>query len=70
MAQIEALVDSILDELQRDYEREIPSRDIGEKVMTGLERLDDVAYVRFASVYKRFQDVSQFTNAIRDLGKS
>ena len=69
VSQIEGLVDGVLEELQHDYDREVPSREIGDKVMARLERLDDVAYVRFASVYKRFGDVSQFTNAIRDMGK-
>ncbi len=70
VAQIEALVDSVLDEVQRYYDREIQSMEIGEKVIARLEKLDDVAYVRFASVYKRFADVSQFANAIRELKKS
>lgn len=69
VSQIEALVDWILEEIQRDYDREVPSREIGDKIMKRLEKLDQIAYVRFASVYKRFADVSQFTNEIRDMNK-
>jgi transcriptional repressor NrdR len=45
----------------------VPSEVIGEKVMERLEKLDEVAYVRFASVYRRFRDVNQFLNAIQDM---
>ncbi len=48
-------------------EREIPSRMLGEMVMQALKPLDKVAYIRFASVYKSFQDVDDFRHAIRDL---
>ena len=66
-AQIEALVDEILDEIEQEYDSEVPSQVIGEKVVARLEKLDEVAYVRFASVYKRFADVNQFLNAIQDI---
>jgi transcriptional repressor NrdR len=69
--QIEAVVDGVIDELEGEYEREVPSQMIGQKVMDRLERLDEVAYVRFASVYRRFRDVNQFLSAINDMaGKS
>lgn len=48
-------------------EREIPARMLGEMVMQALKPLDKVAYIRFASVYKSFQDVDDFRHAIRDL---
>lgn len=64
---IEAAVDEIIEEIEQGYETEVPSKVIGEKVMSRLERLDDVAYVRFASVYRRFGDVNQFVNAIREI---
>jgi transcriptional repressor NrdR len=48
-------------------EREIPSRAIGEMVMAELYKLDKVGYIRFASVYKSFQDVSDFREAIREV---
>ena len=65
--QIESLVDSIITELENEYEREVPSEVIGEKVMERLEKIDEVAYVRFASVYRRFKDVNQFINAIQGM---
>lgn len=50
-------------------EREIPSRHIGEMVMRELHRLDQVAYIRFASVYKSFQDADDFRDAIKEVQK-
>ncbi|MBZ0092047.1 MAG: transcriptional regulator NrdR [Burkholderiales bacterium] len=50
-------------------EREIPSRQVGEMVMNELRKLDKVAYIRFASVYRSFQDVDDFRDAIKDLDK-
>ncbi|NLF21890.1 MAG: transcriptional repressor NrdR [Lentisphaerae bacterium] len=64
---IEALVDEIVEEIEQAEESEISSQAIGEKVMQRLEKLDDVAYVRFASVYRRFADVNQFINAISEV---
>jgi len=63
--QIETLADSILHEIDNEYDREVPSTVIGEKVMERLEKLDEVAYVRFASVYRRFKDVNQFLTEIK-----
>ncbi len=65
--QIESLVDGIIAEVENEFEREVPSETIGEKVMERLEKLDEVAYVRFASVYRRFKDVNQFLNAIQGM---
>ena len=50
-------------------ERELPSRRIGEMVMKELYKLDDVAYIRFASVYKSFQDIDDFQDAIKEVRK-
>ncbi len=50
-------------------EREIPARQIGEMVMQALKRLDKIAYIRFASVYKSFQDVDDFRDVLKDLDK-
>jgi transcriptional repressor NrdR len=65
------VIEEILDDLERDMresdQKEIPSRTIGEKVMTRLHGLDDVAYVRFASVYREFKDVSDFVSELRKL---
>jgi len=62
-------IEAFLDELERDLretgEKEISSRVIGEKVMAWLHRLDDVAYVRFASVYREFKDVNDFVAELR-----
>lgn len=66
-AQIETLVDSVLDEVSQTGDAEVSTNAIGEKVMIRLKKLDEVAYVRFASVYRRFADVNQFLNAIQDM---
>ena len=63
--QIEALVDDIEHTIRKKYDREIYSKDIGEMVMTGLSHVDEVAYVRFASVYRQFRDVNQFMNELQ-----
>jgi transcriptional repressor NrdR len=68
--QVAMLVDDVLDELEASYESEIPSRAIGDAVMTRLRRVDQVAYVRFASVYKEFRDVTEFVDEISSLGKT
>lgn len=65
--QIENIVQGIIADLENDYEREVPSRIIGMKVMDRLEKLDEVAYIRFASVYKRFKDVTQFVKTVDEL---
>ena len=68
--QLTMLVDDVLDELEASYENEIPSRAIGDAVMIRLRRVDQVAYVRFASVYKEFRDVTEFVDEISSLGKT
>ena len=64
---IEELVERIVDEITDKYEREVPSMAIGERVMEGLREIDEVAYVRFASVYRRFQEATDFVQAVRKL---
>lgn len=64
---IEQMVDQIFSELEAEHEREVPSIAIGKKVMQHLEQLDEVAYVRFASVYRRFRDVNQFLSEVEGL---
>lgn len=64
---IEALVDDIEEELKAAAEREVSSQRIGEMVMERLRGLDQVAYVRFASVYRNFQDTSEFTEEVKEL---
>ena len=66
---IEAAINRIKKELIEKGEREISTQELGEKVMKELNSLDHVAYVRFASVYRSFQDVSEFTDMIQDLQK-
>ncbi len=65
--QIEAALNRITHRLRSTGERELPSRRVGEEVMTELRELDGVAYVRFASVYRDFQDVSEFQAEIQKL---
>jgi transcriptional repressor NrdR len=65
--QVENLVDDIERTLQRKNEKEISSSQIGELVMGKLGRLDQVAYVRFASVYREFKDVSQFMKELKQI---
>ncbi len=65
--QMDMLVDDIVHEIETEYEREVPSTVIGRKVMDKLEKLDEVAFLRFASVYRRFRDASQFLSEIENL---
>ena len=67
MDDLEGLVDEVERELSQQFEREVPSREIGERVMRKLHALDPVAYVRFASVYREFKDVEQFMRELKDL---
>ncbi|MEX2045323.1 MAG: transcriptional regulator NrdR [Opitutus sp.] len=67
--QIAMLMEDLLDALEAQFERDVPSRAIGEGVMQRLRSVDQVAYVRFASVYKEFRDVSGFVDEISALGK-
>ncbi len=67
MSQIEEFVDSLEHELQDLGEREVPVSLIGEKVMDGLRKMDDVAYVRFASVYRQFKDLSEFMDELKGM---
>ena len=64
---VDNLADEIVSELESEFERELPSTVIGKKVMDRLEKMDEVAYVRFASVYRRFRDVSQFLSEVESL---
>ncbi len=65
------IIEEFLDELERDLresgEKEIPSHKIGERVMAKLHEIDDVAYVRFASVYREFKDVNDFVSELKSL---
>jgi len=65
------VIDDFIDDLERDLretgEKEIPSREVGERVMGKLHSLNDIAYVRFASVYREFKDVNDFVSELKTL---
>ncbi len=67
--QIAMLIEDVIDALEAQYDAEIPSSAIGDAVMQRLRTVDQVAYVRFASVYKEFRDVSEFVQEIGSLPK-
>ncbi len=64
---IEDLVDRIVEEITNKYEREVPGDVIGRLVMEGLRPIDEVAYVRFASVYRRFQEATDFVHEVKKM---
>lgn len=66
---VDKAIDHIAQKMLGRGEREVSSRDLGEEVMQELRRMDKVAYIRFASIYRSFQDVDDFRDAIRDLNK-
>ena len=65
------VIEEFLDDIERDLkeigEKEIPSSMVGERIMTKLHDIDDVAYVRFASVYREFKDVNDFVSELKSL---
>jgi len=67
MERLEQLVDELERDLSTNFDREVSSREVGERVMKRLHELDPVAYVRFASVYREFKDVEQFMRELKDL---
>jgi transcriptional repressor NrdR len=69
LEQVTMLVEDVIDALEAQFENEIPTRAVGEAVMQRLRSIDQVAYVRFASVYKEFRDVSEFMQEISSLEK-
>jgi transcriptional repressor NrdR len=69
LEQITMLIEDTIDALEAQYENEIPSRAIGEGIMARLRQIDQVAYVRFASVYKEFRDVAEFVDEVSSLPK-
>ncbi|MGY8870228.1 MAG: transcriptional regulator NrdR [Pseudomonadales bacterium] len=66
---VEACINHIKHRLRATGERELPSRQLGEEVMAALRKLDQVAYVRFASVYRSFQDINEFREEIERLSE-
>ncbi len=66
---IAELVERIVDDLANTFDREVSCQAIGERVMTGLRKLDPVAYVRYASVYRRFEEATDFVAEVKKLEK-
>ena len=67
MERLESIVTDVENELQKKFDQEVESRFIGEVVMEKLAETDDVAYVRFASVYRQFKDINQFMRELREI---
>jgi transcriptional repressor NrdR len=66
---IQELADQIYHELVGSFDREVNCQEIGQRVMTGLRGLDKVAYIRFASVYRRFEEADEFVHEVKKLEK-
>ena len=64
---LEKAAEEIIHDLEQNFDREIPTSLIGAKVMEKLHELDEVAYVRYASVYRQFQDIGEFIDEIQSL---
>ena len=64
---VEDLAEKVSDEINEQFEGEVPGMAVGERVMDGLRELDDVAYVRFASIYRRFEEGTDFVQAVKKL---
>ncbi len=67
--QVAMLIEDVIDILEAQFDVQIPSRAIGDAVMERLSRIDQVAYVRFASIYKHFRDASEFIEEIESLDR-
>jgi len=67
---LEQLVSSIESELEGLESREVPANELGEKVMARLRKLDEVAYVRFASVYRSFRDIEEFRSELEKVARA
>lgn len=67
MDQLDVAADEIVSELHRDHQREIPSSVIGMKVIEKLQSIDPVAYIRYVSVYRQFQNVEEFIELVRKM---
>lgn len=65
--QIQMLISDVLADLEVEFDAEIPSRAIGERIMSRLKAIDQIAYVRFASVYKQFRDIDELAREIDGL---
>ncbi|MCT4688210.1 transcriptional regulator NrdR [Vallitalea sp.] len=67
MSEIEGLVDEIENSLYNSLKKEVKSKDIGQKVMEKLKTIDEVAYVRFASIYREFKDINTFMDELKKI---
>ena len=67
MEKVEAVVDKVEKELQKSFDKEVKAQEVGELVMEYLHKLDEVAYVRFASVYRQFKDINHFMKELKEL---
>ena len=67
MEKVEAVVDKVEKELQKSFDKEVKAQVVGELVMDYLHKLDEVACVRFASVYRQFKDINHFMKELKDL---
>lgn len=67
MEKLEGLIGEVESELMKKFDQEVESRYIGELVIDKVSKLDDVAYVRFASVYRQFKDINQFMRELREI---
>lgn len=67
MEKVESVVDKVEKELQKNFDKEVKAQVVGELVMDYLHKMDEVAYVRFASVYRQFKDINQFMKELKDL---
>ena len=67
LEKIDALADEITKKVYNSMAQEISSKEIGEMVMAGLKELDEVAYVRYASVYRSFKDISSFMSELQSM---
>jgi|TARA_B100000809_G_scaffold265680_1_gene325280 transcriptional repressor NrdR len=65
--EVETLIEDIKKDIRSSGEREIPSRFIGEVCMQNLRKIDEVAFIRFASVYRRFEDITEFSEEVERL---
>ena len=65
---IELMTEDIIKGIEADFDREVATPEIGKRIMDALRKKDEVAYVRFASVYRQFKDIDQFIEEIKTLG--
>ena len=66
-SEIEALAENITDRVTDEFDSEVPSKALGEMVMARLRELDKVAYVRYASIYRRFEEAEDFLDALKQV---